>query len=702
MFSDPVRLHGATLLGLSMVVSSMSGADTNAPPAAVSAPLTPEQMFEGGAKTYNNWIDLDVGGFIVGGNQSQFQQGVQSEAGPFGGISDFHYQRELDKRTTLSADGRALFNENDYKLNLAVTREKLGYFRFSYQEFRTWYNGDGGFFPPSGAWYPWSGNALGLDRGALVFEGGLRMEKVPEITFRYTHDFRDGEKSSTIWGYTHPAGGTVTRGLSPSVYDIDEHSDAFELDVAHHLKATDLGVGVRYESGSLNNALKITQFPGETIQQRVTDRQGTTYDMFNVHAFTETWFKKSLMFSSGFSYADLDNDFSGSRIYGADFDASYVPNAQSGFGYYGLQGESRLHEYVLNLNLMANPFKYWSIVPSLRARKQDLNGSFTANETLADNAATPISGNNDRTDLEMRERLDVTWTGLTNWVFNARGEWTQGQGDLTENGGLGPVNGIGVPPIQRQTDDNRFFQKYSLDARWYPVRRITVNVGGYYKLNDYDYDSSRDSTPNNSANRYPAYLVTQQLQTYDANAGLTLRPRQNVTLVSRYEYQSSVTHTAPDPVSGLGNVESSEMVSQIFAQNVSWAPWSRLNLQAGLNYVVSKTQSPVSDYTQAILNAQNNYWIVDFSAGVVLDDKTDLNLNFFYYRANDYTDNSSEGVPYGAGATQYGITAALVKRLTSNLRLNLKYGFSHYLDEPSGGHLDYQAHLISSSLQYRF
>ena len=50
----------------------------------------------------------------------------------------------------------------------------------------------------------------------------------------------------------------------------------------------------------------------------------------------------------------------------------------------------------------------------------------------------------------------------------------------------------------------------------------------------------------------------QDFETYDANAGLTLRPWQSVTLVSRYEYQWSTIHTTPDPVSGLGGVESSE------------------------------------------------------------------------------------------------------------------------------------------------
>jgi hypothetical protein len=547
-----------------------------------------------------------------------------------------------------------------------------------------------------------SGDALSVDRGQISFETGLRLDNVPNITFKYTHDFREGDKSSTSWGYTHPAGGTLVRGLSPSFYDIDEKRDAFQLDVDHHIKSTTFGAGLRYETGNLNDALKVTQFPGEAIQQNVTDRQGTTYDMFNVHAFSETWLKQNLMFSTGYSYSDLDNDFSGSRIYGPDFDVPYSPNPQSGFGYFDMHGNSHLHENVINLNLMSRLSQYFSITPSLRAQVRDIDATSSGTETLSDFTPTPFSAESSRDDFDVRERLDVSYRGITNWVFNVRGEWTEGQGNLTENGGVGPVNGIGVPPIQRQTDDDRFFQKYSVDVRWYPLRRLTANIGGYYRLSSYNYDHNTDSTPNDSANRYPAYLVAQNIQTYDANAGITLRPRQNVSLISRYEFQASTYRTRPDPVAGLGDAESADMTSQIFSENIGWSPWSRLSLQAGLNYVLSETKSPVSDFTAAVLKSQNNYWMMNFFSGLVLDDRTDLNVNFYYYRANDYVDNSAFGVPYGPGAEDYGVTAAIVRRLSKAVRLNLKYGYYHSLDEPSGGHKNYQAQFVSANLQYRF
>ena len=107
-------------------------------------------------------------------------------------------------------------------------------------------------------------------------------------------------------------------------------------------------------------------------------------------------------------------------------------------------------------------------------------------------------------------------------------------------------------------------------------------------------------------------------------------------------------------------------------------------------------------YTQAILNSQNNYWTVNFNSGIVVDDKTDLNLGYFYYQSANYNDTSAVDLPLGAASKEHGVTATLTRRIRQNVRLNLKYGFFTYDDQASGGHNNYDAHVIYSSLQYRF
>ncbi|MGA2684979.1 MAG: hypothetical protein ABSF51_08005 [Verrucomicrobiota bacterium] len=704
-FKDRMRWCGIAVLGLCGGLPTLRAADTNAP-AATPPPLTPDQLFEGGTNIYNNWVEPAVGGFATSGNKAQAEQNNQSRNGAFGGIKDFHFGTGLGKNTTLSADGHALFDNRDYQLKLDLEQANIGFVRLNYDQFRTWENGDGGFYPPSGMWYPLSDDALALDNGTFSVEGGLRLANlpnVPNLTFKYTHTYRNGEEGSTIWGYSHPDplnNPGAVRGLNPSYYNIDEHSDIFQLDATDHIKATDLGVGLRYETGNLNDSLNIVQWPGELIQQGVTDQSSVTYDLFNVHAFTETWLKDNLMFSTAYSYSDLHNDFTGSYVY----QSNLGPSAD-GFGYNNLNGNSWVQDHVANLNLYARPMQNLSIVPSLRVQKEDSAVNASEIETFEGTTANPPDSQGDQSDLEVCERLDATYTGVTNWVYYVRGEWTEGSGNLNEYGGLIPIGGFNqFQSVQSQIDSSRFFQKYSAGLRWYPWYRVTVDAGGYYEAHNYNSNFPLDSTANNSLTtyRYPGYLVMQDFDTYDGNIRLTLRPWQNVSLAGRYEYQLSTINTEPDPISGLGSTESSRMTSHILAGDASWSPWSRLSLTAGINYVLSETKTPASDYTQAILNAQNNYWTVNFSSDFVVDDKTDLNVSYYYYRADDYNNYAAVGLPYGAGTEEHAVTAEIVRRLTENLRVSLKYGFCHYTDETSGGNNDFDSHLILATMQYRF
>ncbi|MEI6192844.1 MAG: hypothetical protein WCS42_00780 [Verrucomicrobiota bacterium] len=668
-------------------------------------PLTPQQMYEGGKDTYTDWVELSTGGLMTsGGSTAQAQQQFQLSKGVFGGISDLHIQQEVAKKTTLTLDGHALFDQNDYKVILGLSREELGYVKFTASDFRTWYNGAGGYYPPTRLQYNLPNDALSVDRGEISVEAGLTLKDMPQAVFKYTHSYRDGDKSSTIWGPVHPNLTTTVAGVFPSIYSLNEKVDSYALDLTHHINTTDFGLGVRYDTASLADTQKETFWSGETQQRDVTNQQGTSYDMFNVHAFSETWLKKNLFFSTGYSFANLDDNFSGNRVYGDDFDVAYSPNNLNGMGYTSLNGGAHKQEHVVNVNLMTIPLKNLTIVPSLRVQQDNWNANSTGMGTLSDFNPEPFTSNSDGESLDLRERLDIRYTGITNWVHYCGAELTEGNGDVNQTGGLNQVNGYGPPPIQCHTDDTRFFQKYFVGTRWYPYRRTSIDLGGYYKNNQYNYNNPLDSTYNGagSPDRYPAYLTQQNFQTYDGNIRLTLRPAANVMLVSRYEYQWSTINTTPDAISGLNSSQSSTMTSQIIGQNASWSPWSRLCLQAGFNYVLSETKTPTSDYTQAVLNSQNNYWTVTFNSAVVLDDKTDLNLTYLYYQASDYNNNSADGLPLGAGAQEHTVTAGITRRINPHLRVNVKCAYSQYNDWASGGNNNTTAEMVYTSLQYRF
>jgi hypothetical protein len=85
-----------------------------------------------------------------------------------------------------------------------------------------------------------------------------------------------------------------------------------------------------------------------------------------------------------------------------------------------------------------------------------------------------------------------------------------------------------------------------------------------------------------------------------------------------------------------------------------------------------------------------------------VDDKTDLHADYTYYRADNYEGTSIVGMPYGMGATQHTVGASVSREIMRNVRVKLQYGYFHYRDETSGGHNNYDAHAVFSSLLFRF
>ena len=164
---------------------------------------------------------------------------------------------------------------------------------------------------------------------------------------------------------------------------------------------------------------------------------------------------------------------------------------------------------------MAFPTKMFTIIPSIRVETDTWDANSTGNGTFND--TQPYSGNGNGEMINVREGLDVRYTGVTNWVFSCGGEWTEGGGNLYQADGLYTVNGSpGPPPVLALTDETRWLQKYSVGARWYPLRRVIVDAGAYYKRNEYNYNIVQDSAPNypSSGNTYPGFPTMQRLETY--------------------------------------------------------------------------------------------------------------------------------------------------------------------------------------------
>jgi len=298
------------------------------------------------------------------------------------------------------------------------------------------------------------------------------------------------------------------------------------------------------------------------------------------------------------------------------------------------------------------------------------------------------------------ERLEMRYTGIANWLFYFEGEWEEEYGHINENQNIDED-----VPLDKNT--NALGQKYTIGANWYPMMRLSLSGQYYHKIASYDEDIITASFPR---------LINQDWNTDDFNVRITFRPKVpaclgTLALVTRYDFQHIAIDGQWEVFSDgelLAELQTGEIKRHVITESINWNPLARFYLQANVSYTLNQTDTPANNIElvpgggATVVNFRNDYWTVTSGAGYIIDDKTDFYTDFSFYCANDHFNNAGVAVPYGMGATEYTASATITRQLTKQMRLLLKYGYFNYRDSTFGGHNNYEAHSIYSSLQYRF
>ena len=677
---------------------------------------------------FHNWIEFAFGGAFVQGDEAQFEQNHRVPADQvFGGIQDLHVEQSIGKDVQFSLDGHAIFDTNDYGLKLQLSKAKLGYLQIGYDEFRSWYDGNGGFFPPNGQFFPPAHPEMHIDRGDVWVELGLRAPDLPEITVRYSHEFRQGMKDSTIWGDTNLTGiEGATRKIAPAFRSIDETRDTFTFDATKNFGKTDLLLGMRYEHDNNDYSLNMIRGAGQLpplvaapgAQRFITQHQKDDVDLFSGHAITEMRFSDTFWFTTGYSYTTMTNDLSGTRLPGITFDAPFgepIPTlGQRDHSFINLAGTAQVDEHIVNANLYWVPAKDVTLLGGFRYthENRDSDSVFLAVEPEANvppfsetnpeggfhlGTPEPAAGARSSDYDRFAQNIELRLTGLPDWLFYVRGEWEEEYGHVDE------FHTDEEEPLDKDT--HQLNQKYTLGANWYPLMRLNFSGQFYHKISSYGDDLMTGVFPR---------IHNQDWNTDDLNLRITFRPKLpascgSLSLVTRYDFMRTVIDTQWFFEGELFDEEQTgEITKHVISESINWSPLARLYFQTDFSYVWDRTDTPASSILfdpntiPSVLDFENDYWTLTASAGFIIDDKTDVRASYSYYRADDYVDNSLASVPYGAGAREHIASATLTRQLTKQVRLQLSYTFYDYTDQTSGGHNNYRAHSIFSSLRFAF
>jgi hypothetical protein len=675
-----------------------------------------------------NWIEFGFGGVMVDGDRAQFEQEHRLPGDQvFGGIQDLHFEHAIGSDAQLVLDGHAIFDTNDYKLQLTLSKQELGYIQFGYDEFRSWYDGSGGFFPPNGQFFTPFLPEMHVDRGNVWVELGLRLPEFPEITLRYSHEFRDGQKDSTAWGDTTLTGipGAI-RNIAPAYRNIDETRDIFVFDISKTIGNTDVLLGMRYEHAENDNSMNTWHGAGQVTpvlpggERFSTQHQQDEVDLFSGHAITETRFSDSLWFTAGYSYTTAQNDLAGTRIFGNEFDPPFgevIPTLdQLDHAYLNLAGTAQVDEHVINANLFWLPAKQLSVLAAFRYTHEDRDSfsSFLAVEPFFNLPPftptnpeggyhflppTPAFGARSSDSDRFAQNLELRYDGIPDWRFYAEAELEEEYGHVNE------FQSRDESRIPLDKDTQFIGQKYSVGANWYPRPKLNLSAQYYHKIASYDNDliASQDQR-----------LIGQDWNTDDVNVRITFRPSipralGTLSLVTRYDFMRTAIDSqwAVDGVA-LGVEQTGVITQHVISESINWNPLARLYLQADFSYVLNQTETPASSVnlipntSPSVVNFRNDYWTITAGGGYIINNKTDFHASYTFYRANDYFKNSGVALPFGMGATEHTASGTLTRQLNKQVRLLLSYTYFDYTDETFGGHNNYRAHSIFSSLQFRF
>lgn len=649
-------------------------------------------------------VAVAAGGSFVDGDQPAFQERFRQRKDGYGGLEDLTVTRTTND-TLFRFKVHAIPGNEDYQLSARWERFDAFYVEANYQQFRTFYDGSGGRFLPRDLTFSYFDENLTLDRSFFSFEIGTLVPDRPQWRLRYDRNTRDGTKNSLRWGDSNLAGAPfVPRAFVPSYLLVDETRDIVTAEVSQRTEQNNWKVTGRYERTEIDNRHVARRRPLEAADRYVTMRDTADTDLFSGNAFYEHTFTEKLRASAGGLITDIDTNLSGSKIYGATPNADYTAaptGRQAGdVGYFGLDGSTRLKQYIGNLNVVYQPTANWTFRPGLKyehLRRSSAEDHFDTDFAPVTTAAIvrQMQADTGNSWDEFTEEVEARYTRGADWTFDARAQMTQGTGNLLEQSILLPA---ATAVIDRNTDYSRYSQRYLLNATWYIRPGLTLSAQYNYRLKIANYAHRVDNTSNatNSPNRYPAFIIDQDIESNDGNVRLSWHPMAMLSFDTRYAYQESTLTSTMD---GLPAIQNGRLRRHVFTQSATWNPTARLYLTGAVNFTYDQLAVPPHRLT---FNSDNNYVTASLAAGYALGKVTDLFLEADHYRADNYTDNPAVTLPLNAGQTTQSAFLTWVRRQNEHLVYTVKYGYATNRDGTFGGLNDFNAHLAYAKVQYKF
>jgi hypothetical protein len=626
----------------------------------------------------------------VRGDQQKFRQDWGIKDGWSGGIEDATYQLKLGKNWLMNLDGRAIFDNEDYKLRLSIVNPNVGFVRAGFTEFRTYDDSNGGFYQPFTPSSFQLNRDLFLRNGDIFFEAGLTLPNLPQVTVGYERQSRNNDKSLLEWGPVTQ--GTTIRNIFPSLEGISESTDIMKVNVEHHVGPVQLGDQFRYEhfntdTTRTDTALDLNSNSSKTVAVHEDYRHDSFFNTFHM----DQHLNPKVYWSMGYMYSTLEG--------GGNLSLDTQPfNTPTDKDWRAQAIAVEQDSHVINLNAMVGPFAALIFYGGVQLEHTSGNGMTDALLTqvvgggATNSPAALLASSTDKDSLE--ETLGVRYTKIPFTTLYAEGRWTEQQIDLGERDTGDPATAF-----TRQTDTDIFRQNYTVGLNTAPIPKTTLAIRYRHSIYENDYEHTTDTMAG-----YPAFITGQDFTMDEIMAKLTLRPCRYFNVAFQYQLMATDIRTRTAAVPLLvpqGGLQSGNYDANIYTVSATLTPISRLYLTGLFSLQDTRTAS-VANGNPSVANYSGNVYTIMSTAGYALDNKTDVNLQYTYSRTDNSSVNAAAGLPLGVADQRTGLTAGLSRKLCNNAIARLRYGFYNYNDRANGGIDNYTAHLFSASCLVRF
>ena len=631
-------------------------------------------------------------GVIPSGDREKFEEDHWVWRNTSGGIEDFNYLKEYKNGDSLEAAGRVNPNNNDYVLNLDYAKEGVGSFKFTFKDFRKYYDGTGGFYSgfvstvaSPNTYFDISKN-LHLDIGSFKLEGILAKEGEPRYSLSYERLFKDGDKSLLMWNSVIGAG-TLERKIYPNSLQLKESVDRVKLGVEHTIKNINVSAEQDYEHGSAknNNVYRQTM----TLSTGLVTGTRTEYDKFDYDQYStllrldKTW-ANNVFSSLGFMF----NRYVGGStesITDAGITNTYLPSP----------ADIEQDSIVLLPNVSFSPVKDLLLDVGLRIEytKKNAYSSFNLdsdNDGVINRVTNVKTG---REDSKFAQNFEFKYSKFKNAVFYSEADFEQRFIDLHE---LQAVTGA----FDRLTNASEYDNRFTIGSKWYLLSNLDAVVEFTDKIGLREY--KHNARAGIGASDYPSLIDTLQFMTYYPVLKLNYKPSRWISFNFGYNYETT-SYGIRTLISDA--LEMQNHKAHVYSISATLTP--RDSMYLALFYTrknaATVTRANGQGGSTTIVPTYNgNYNVLGCSFSYAPDRKNTITGNYSMSRADNFNDFSATGMPLGLDNFSQSISMGIEHQLRKDLSLEFRYTHDEYTEDSNNGIDNYDANLFYTGLKMKF